>query len=462
MYTFPVSILIVHTALLASMSEESPGVHQDEATITVTYSPDDSPFPNPERGFYSYQSLDNLNPSIFTLREDRGITLVWGKISLNAYRETEILPDALIEKLQQGFDLARMAGVKIIVRIKYGNEGPDGSYRSYEDPEINIMEGHIIQLAPLFSDNVDVIAFFEAGMVGPWGEWHSTTIARNPELRRRMFFSIMDNTPEDRMVVLRYPALKQSIFETDQPLDPALAYNGSHIARAAHHNDCFLSSENDVGTYNRGHMTMEEELAYLSAETRNTLFGGESCRLHDRSRRENALRELERLHASYLNSGYFPEVLERWREEGTLDIVERRLGARFVLESFQLPARARPGQNLLLRLSLTNTGFASLYNPRPVYFVLTSEEGRKWLYPLEQDPRFWKPGEPVDLKSEITLPFDLEPGNYQWSLYLPDPSLLLEENPAYAYRLANTGVWDEALGENILLKDWPIVISPVH
>ena len=52
--------------------------------------------------------------------------------------------------------------------------------------------------------------------------------------------------------MLRYPALKQSIFGTTTPLTAAQAYDGSPMARTGHHNDCFLSSANDVGTYNRG------------------------------------------------------------------------------------------------------------------------------------------------------------------------------------------------------------------
>lgn len=460
MIRFPFFLLIISLTSLVSYSAAQASALGAQAQTTIVYEEDDSVFPNPERGFYFYQSLDNLDHSVLSLRDERGMTLIWGKISLDDYRETEVLPDSLLENLQQGFDLARMAGAKVIVRIKYGFKGPDGTYRSYEDPALEIIEGHILQLEPLFADNADVIAFFEAGMLGPWGEWHSSSLAQDPELRRHILFKFLDHTPMDRMVVVRYPALKQSIFQSDEPFDPSLAYDGSHISRVGHHNDCFLSSEYDVGTYNRGHMSMQEEIEYLSAETRYTLFGGETCRLHDRSLRENALYELEKLHASYLNSSYYPDVLERWREEGTMDVVERRLGARFVLETLELPDHARPGQTIALRLTLKNTGFASLYNPRPASLVLTSPEGRKWMYPIEEDPRHWKPGETVTLELVATLPSDLPAGDYRWSLHLPDPAPLLADNPAYAYRVANLDVWDRATGENILLNEWSVLESP--
>ncbi len=113
---------------------------------------------------------------------------------------------------------------------------------------------------------------------------------------------LLKNTPAERMVVSRYPALKQSIFGATRPLADDQAYDGSPLARTGHHNDCFLSSANDVGTYNRGGQDMPNEIACPHAETRHTLFGGESRVPHERSERDSALFELEHLHAGYLNA----------------------------------------------------------------------------------------------------------------------------------------------------------------
>ena len=65
------------------------------------------------------------------------------------------------------------------MRASYGSRGAGGDYTSYEDPDQDIIEKHIAQLAPVFSQNADVIALFEAGFVGPWGEWHTTDIAED-------------------------------------------------------------------------------------------------------------------------------------------------------------------------------------------------------------------------------------------------------------------------------------------
>lgn len=417
---------------------------------------DTSVFPNPERGFYSYQQLDSLDADVAELRDEHGITLVWGKISLGPHRATRELPADFLARLQRGFDLAQEAGAKVIVRGEYGHVGPGGDYTTYEDPALEIIEAHMTQLAPLFARNADRIAFFEAGFVGPWGEWHGTRIARDAALQRRVFMHLLKSTPPERMVVLRYPALKQSIFGNARPLDERRAYDGSPEARTGHHNDCFLSSANDVGTYNRGGLSMADEIAYLHIETRHTLFGGESCGLHERSERESALFELEHLHASYLNSGYHPDVLARWRENGVMDVVERRLGARFVVTAFELPAKGHPGQKLQVRIAIENKGFASLYNARPAVLVLVSPRGDRHRFPLNADPRRWKAGETAEVSAEVTLPDGLAAGAYSWALHLPDASPRLADDARFAIRLANVGAWDFATGENRLVSGWPV------
>ena len=426
------------------------------SAATTRFVEDTAAFPNPERGFYFYHSLAETDPMMNTLRNERGITLLWGKIALKPWRETARLPDEFLDRLQAGFDAARAAGLKVIVRAEYGDAGPDGRYTSYEDPKIEIIEGHIRQLAPLFARNADLIAFFEAGFVGPWGEWHGTRIANEPDLQRRVLFHLLENTPKDRMVLLRYPALKQSLFGSARPLTDREAYDGSPRARTGHHNDCFLSSANDVGTYNRAGLSMADEQAYLADETRNTIFGGETCAVHDRSQREIAIHELEMLHAVYLNSGYHPGVLKRWRENGVGDELDRRLGARLVVTAFDLPEKRRAGERVRLRLTVANRGFASLHNPRPALLVLIAPDGARHRFPLPADPRRWKAGESAVVETEIRLPDTLAAGVHAWALHLPDASPRLAPDARYAYRLANEGAWDGKTGENRLVEDWPV------
>ena len=136
-----------------------------QAPDAVNHVENKARFANPERGFYLYENLLNLSREIGRRRAE-GHTLIWGKIPLDAYREQTPLPQAVLDSLTRSFATARSSGMKIIVRASYGSRGAGGDYTSYKDPGQDIIEKHIAQLAPIFSQNVDVVALFEAGFVG--------------------------------------------------------------------------------------------------------------------------------------------------------------------------------------------------------------------------------------------------------------------------------------------------------
>ncbi|MBQ39362.1 MAG: hypothetical protein CME04_23515 [Gemmatimonadaceae bacterium] len=435
-----------------------------DSLIVTRYEVDDSLFPNPERGFYRYADLPGLSADIGAIREQEGITLVWGRISMAAYRQDELLPNDFLARVEQGFQTARDQGMKVIVRGTYGFEGPGGDYTSYTDPPIHNIRRHVTQLGPIFTANADVIALFEAGFIGPWGEFHTTAIATDPEQSRDFVHFLLEQTPEERMIALRYPLLKQRIFASGggfETVTDANAYSGEPVARVGHHNDCFLSSANDVGTYDRGGMDRAGETAYLTGETALTVFGGESCAAYELNDCEPARTELHALHATYLNSQWHPDVLEKWESQGCLDYVRRRLGARFALHESQFPVRARAGGRLRVALDLENYGFASLYNSRNVEIVLQhAATGRSWSLATGLDPRAWKPGERYLMEIELPLPRELESGTYTAYLHLADPATSLRDDGRYAYRLASLGVWNEKTGWNRLAQGILIEAAP--
>ncbi len=424
--------------------------------IATHYEPDANIFPNPERGFYIYTNLHQLDPAIGR-RRDEGHTLVWGQIAMQDYREVPSLPESFLAAVENGFAIARDQGMKVIVRGSYGFKGPSGDYTSYEDPPKPNIKNHIAQLSPIFAANADVIALFEAGFIGPWGEWHTTAIANDYDQGREMLFHILDHTPADRLVLVRYPHLKQQIFKISgggfATVNADNAYSSERVARVGHHNDCFLSSPIDVGTYERGEMTREEEVAYLASETLYTAFGGETCQPHALNDCERTIAELETLKGSYLNSSYHPEVLDKWAAQGCFDEVKRRLGARFVLTQSRIAATAIPEGQLAVEIDLDNRGFASLYNRRDVAIVLENEaSGAVQAFVLDIDPRTWKPGASHVVSTVVPLSSTMAPGKYTAYLHLPDPSPKLGDDPRYAYRVANQGVWDGERGYNKLAQ----------
>src|SRR5699024_7204160 len=140
----------------------------------------------------------------------------------------------------------------------------------YPDSEPDASEArvlaHIAQLEPLLRAHEDVIALVQAGFIGAWGEWHTSThgLDDDPDARRAILEALLDALPTSRSTQLRCPAYKEVLF--GDPLTEAEARSGSHEARVGHHNDCFVSSESDVGTYPSGER--ERWVSYLAADTR--------------------------------------------------------------------------------------------------------------------------------------------------------------------------------------------------
>lgn len=431
------------------------GVGTAEQVIT-TYTPDETIFPNPEQGFYLYNNLHRL-PRDFSSERADGQTLIWGRIVLEPYKNTPWLPQSFLDKIQKGFEIARDQGMKVIVRASYGHKGPGGDYTSYEDAPKQFIKNHMDQLSPIFNANADVIALFEAGFIGPWGEWHSTSIANDFDQCREILFYLLDRTPPDRMIVVRYPCLKQSIFALPgggyEMVTESNAYSGQRVARVGHHNDCFLSSKNDVGTYDRCGSNRSEETAYLAAETLYTPFGGETCRPHSFNDCPRTIQELETLHGVFLNKGYHRNVLNKWKEQGCYDEIKKRLGARFELTESRIDAVSSPGGPFNITFTIKNVGFASLYNPRLVQIVFKRDSTETVTrLNLDIDPRTWKPGKSETVSQTLTLPNTLQEGSYTVYLNLPDPYESLQNDPRYSCRIANQNIWDSVTGFNKLVK----------
>jgi hypothetical protein len=114
--------------------------------------------------------------------------------------------------------------------------------------------------------------------------------------------------------------------------------------------------------------------------------------------------------------------------------------------------RKRPGGDLLgAHKEEANDGWASPVKPRPIYLVLdTPGQATKFVSALTGvDIRSWASG-PISVTGEFTAR-DLPPGSgYRLSLWLPDAASSLQDDPDYAIKLANVGIWDGTTGYNAL------------
>ncbi|MEV8376124.1 DUF4832 domain-containing protein [Kribbella sp. NPDC056861] len=418
----------------------------------VTYTASSDNFANPERGLYHHTGdCDKNDFSLATLqgyRTSQGISLVMCVFYLAEYKNSAI-GQAALDQLQQQAATVRAAGLKMILRFAYTTS------TAGDDAPLSRVQSHLDQLAPYLSSNKDVIAVMQAGFIGAWGEWYYTQNFGNAGVisatdlanRKAVTDKLLSVLPADRMVQLRTPKIKRTTYST-ATVTSGQAYNGSTLSRLGHHNDCFLASPDDFGTYENTSV----EYPYLQAETTYLAMGGETCASNPpRSSCPTALSELGQFHWSYLNTDYEPNVISSWNSGGCLADVTKRLGYRFTLQTATLPTTATRGGGLPVTINLRNDGFATPYNPHPVELVLrNTSTGAVQKLALSTNPRRWTAGATTTISQTVTVPASLPTGSYALLLNLPDPQL--SSRPEYSVRFANQSTWEASTGLNSLLR----------
>jgi hypothetical protein len=429
------------------------GIALDAAGLTtVSYVNDPNTiFANPERGFYqvnevqtsSWQALSQT--WLQNLRTQNGVSLVFQMIYLDKFASAD-LSQSFLDALAADFTTMRKAGVKAVVRFAY----TANSTKPYGDASKARVLGHIKQLKPVLFANSDVIAVLQAGFIGAWGEWYYTdsfgdngTISASQWTdRQEVVNALLDALDLGRPIQVRTPAFKQHFYGV-AALTSAEAFTGVAKARVGHHNDCFLASADDQGTYSN----VTADKAYLAQENLYLPQGGETCATSSFSGWSNAQADMSNLHWSFLNSAYHPDVLAGW---GTnIDIAKRQLGYRLSLEAGLFATQAPAGSAFDVQFTIRNDGFAPPFGPRELNLILRGTRA-SYIAKLPDDPRRFLPGAASTIARSICLPQAAPAGAYALLLALADPVPALSARPEYAIRLANQGVWEASTGYNDL------------
>ena len=417
---------------------------------------------NPERGFYAQRRSDRME-RLENLRE-QGIALLLVTLDLREFKDRE-LDAAKLGELQRALGVAGEHGFKVIFRAAYGFT--DRDYRA--DPhDLGRIVGHIRQIGAVLAEMRAVVFSVQAGMLGPWGEWHGSNHGNPPSLeaRRAVLFAWLDAVPPPIAVQVRRPMFIRDIFADatgGSDLKEDDPFTATKLARTGWHNDALFVPPTDLGTYAERGWDRERELAWCSRHGRFTPFGGETVQTESPLAPAALIREMELLHLTYLNIGYHPRVLQAWREtehedETIFHLVTRRMGYRFVAQTLEHPRAMRRGATLPFVLRLRNTGFAAPCLPRVVEAAIvpagaTRPRQRQLL--AGEDPRRWGAGGgPVEIRGTLPVPADCPRGPVSLALRFADPAAALREDGRFAIRLANEDVrFSTDGGWNILADD---------
>ena len=457
---FIIHFSLIITLLLVACNPNNPEPKGD----TILFTESNEIFTNPERGLFVqiyYTSADlNAHASAVLINRNREsaakLSLYLHSYYLTDYMESDI-PQEFLDRLDTNMNALRNGGAKAVLRFSYK------SSMDRKDQPWNAtaewIHRHIDQLTPYLQKNADVIYCVQCGWLGSWGEWYyvDNGFKFNPSrdedfvARWEVLEHMMRAVPESRQIGLRIPAYKMRYLKMHgdtamTPLTAAEAHNGSIKARICGHNDCFVSSSNDVGTYFK-----PEERTFWAEDTKYTIMGGETCeKKMPYSGGEYALKEMAKYHWSYLNRDYREDITNMWRQDGTMDSILTRLGYRLALEKVILTSNPKVGKTFEAYCVMNNRGFAAPMNKRDVELIfVNAETGVEYVFPQTEDPRFWLPGETSTFTLACTLT-DMTPGSYKLYLNLPDPYESIHDDPRFSIRLANENVWDETTGYNFI------------
>ena len=410
---------------------------------------------NPDQGFYrpvyvkvseegvSYdQNIVTASTRLYHLRAD--ISAFSGAVNGTGDR---LLTQAALDGLGGLLSYLKTKDKNAIVRFAY-----DPSYGGKKDqePALEIILQHIQQISPVLNAYRNTITAIETGLIGPWGEMHSSKIANAEHISPIVdtFLSCTSNIPVlVRTPEMIYNYLGITMDEAETCEIPAT----ENSYRLGLYNDGFLGSDSDLGTYTN----REKEIKFLNRQTAHLPFGGEvvvpESSLHDI---DACLPEMNMLHLSYLNVEWNNRVIDKWKNSAyteacgkdkiyygktAFEYIENHMGYRFVLSDSVFGYSDKPDK-LSVKLTLKNVGFGNLNKEKKVKFIFT-DENREVKSTEYADVRFTG-----NTAFQCSLKLNLSEGKYD--VYLCLYGEVNEGEPLYCLQFANDGLWNSALKAN--------------
>jgi hypothetical protein len=471
---------------------------------------------NPERGFRLEVALDiasdaaTFSPKDYagtttllnheTLKYDSdSVSLVQTYFYLTGFVGKDI-SEKDIDIMQTFFDRERALGQKAVLRFAYER---DFMGRVPNGPTIEDIQRHAQQLKPFLEKNKDVILVVQAGMIGAWGEWHSSIhgLENSDETKRQILKMICDMVPADRQIQVRVPSYKNLIDKTSKDYN-RIGFHDDFIIIKPHVWDGNMHE----GTANFNQIAKESPHVLVDGElpwgfwsvnkdqdnpdsswlidgipTARQLFLEHYTSLSAKHNYKEGIKKLgdndgtkfsmmywkeTPLSETFLTENkmpfspdYFTNKAGEKVERNVFDYIRDHLGYRIELQSLKYTTDR---QNTFIDISLINRGFSTIINKRPVYLVLIDDKNKVIELATQADATSWQPYDPSDttctpLVHHIHYQINtgkLKSEKYKLGLWMPDNSETLRYNPRYAIRCANGNAeWkiiDSKYGVNVL------------
>lgn len=419
----------------------------------------------------------------------------------------EKLSEENFQTMQLYFDELQKLGKKAVLRFAYERDFMGRAAVGSTGEQI--LE-HLEQLKPFLEKNKDLILVVQAGMIGAWGEWHSSIqgLENSEETKTAVLEKLLSVVPAERNVQVRLPEFK-NLLKDKPDLYKRLSFHDDFIVIRPDRWDADMhegTAKFDQIVKESPYLVVDGELPWGfwsvgtdpdspsagwiidGMQTARRLFLQHYTSLsiihnykeqHSNNRfdennppeysmvvwkktmiTEDSLRQYH----MPVSDSYFRKQDGTKVERDVFDYIRDHLGYRIELQKLTLPKELKPGTEGRWKLELVNRGFATVFGNHPVHFVLIDEKGVISEFSTSANTLDWQPFQPGDstytplahlVEATIDLPVSLMPGNYKLGIWIPDGSERLKYDPRYAIRCANGNVnwWvskDGRYGINLL------------
>ncbi|WP_303012400.1 DUF4874 domain-containing protein [uncultured Bacteroides sp.] len=470
---------------------------------------------NPGRGFRLETAVDVVNEKDNPVKELAELSDKYASDSVSLAQSYfyltclagERLSEENFRTMQTYFDELRRQGKKAVLRFAYER---DFMGRAAAGPTGERILEHLEQLKPFLEKNKDLILVVQAGMIGAWGEWHSSVrgLENSEEIKTAVLEKLLEVVPEERNVQVRLPGFK-NLLKGKPELYKRISFHDDFIVIRPDRWDADMhegTAQFEQIVEESPYLVVDGELPWGfwsvgadpdSPSTGWIIDGLQAARrlflqhytslsvIHNYKEQHPNNRFDENNPPEYsmvvwkktmitedslrryrmpVSDNYFRKTDGTETERNVFDYIRDHLGYRIELQSLQLPVKLKKRGENRLDLNLVNRGFATVFGEHSVYFVLIDKEGRVTEFLTGTNPSDWQPFRPGDsactplvhsASCSLKLPDLLAAGKYGLGLWIPDGSDRLRYDPRYAVRCANgNAVWkvsgDGKYGINVL------------
>ena len=410
---------------------------------------------NPDQGFY-IPIYVTINPSDIKVNLMKTEQIYHLRCDISQFSKenngnTDLeLTQTALNNIEELLTQIKHENKNAVIRFSY-DPGYDGNLD--KEPSINMIETHIKQLSLVLNKFYYTITAIEAGMLGPWGEMHSSKIATE-ENKAKIFKLWLENTNNIPILARTPKAIFYFFGKNLDEMEEKKIKKEDEGYYLGVYNDCYLSSNTDVGTYT---FNRTREINWLSEQNKHLPYGGETCSVHSMSDLDKAIPEMYKLGLSYLNLKYNLGVIDKWKNltynssfgndslfynMSGFDYIKTHIGYRLVIKSIKVKYKKEGEFELVIEID--NVGFGNMYKEKNVDIIYTNRENV--IIKRNNYGKYNGEGELI-IKGEL-----LSKENDEYKIFIKIYGLKENNEDYYFIQFGNDNIFNEQINSTYLFK----------